>query len=133
VDAVPPESPTARQWTLAAEKVAANPSSTKVEIADLRAAFTGWAAYDADAKTNPLSSELIPLAANLRNLGLIGLGALDILAGGKAASPDWAPEQLRSIEGMEKSIAEVRLVAIRPVQILLNAISSNGSRPKVNK
>ena len=81
---------------------------------------------------NFLSSELIPLSRNLSNLGFIGLRALEYLADGKSAAPDWAPQQLRVIEGMEKPVAEVQLAATRPVRILLNAVSRKHS-PAANK
>jgi hexosaminidase len=128
VDAVPPESPVVRQLERMAEIVASNPGGAKSEIAALRAAFTEWSANDSQIPRNFLTSELIPLSRNLSTLGGIGLRALEFLTGGKPV-PDWAAQQLQEIEAMDKPVAEVRLAAIRPVRILLNAIARNASHP----
>jgi hexosaminidase len=132
VDAVPPESPMVRHLAQMAEKVASNPDAANAEIADLRAAFTGWSANDTQLSANFLTSELIPLSRNLSNLGLIGLRALEVLAGGTVAQ-DWPSQQLQAIDGMEKPVVEVRLAATRPVRILLDAILRSASRPTGNK
>jgi len=133
VDAVPPESPVVRHLARMAEKAVSNPNAANAEIAVLRAAFTGWSANDGQISYNFLTSELIPLSRNLSNLGSIGLQALEVLADGKAAAPDWASRQLQAIKGMEKPVAEVRLAATLPVRILLNAISRDPSHPTANK
>ncbi len=136
VDAVPPESPTVRHLAQKAEKIASNPKASKAQIAELRAAFTEWAANDLQMSDNFLSAELIPLSRNLSNLGFVGLRALEYLVDGKSPAPDWATQQLQVIEAMEKPVAEVQLGAGRPVRILLNRISRNTSRPaaiEVNK
>ena len=129
VDAVPPESPVVRHLTQMAEWVAYHPATAKAEIAELRAALTEWSANDAQMSDNFLTSEIIPLSRNLSNLGSIGLRALEVLADGKSAAPDWAPRQLQAMEAMEKPVAEVQLGAIRPVRILLNAVSRGAGRP----
>jgi hexosaminidase len=133
VDAVPPESPMVRHLAEMAEKATANPASAKPEIVGLRAAFTGWSANDAQMSANFLTSELVALSKNLSNLGSIGLRALEYLADGKSADPDWAARQLQALDGMEKPVAEVRLAATRPVRILLVAIARNASHPTADK
>ena len=133
VDAVPSESPMVRHLMLVAEKVAANPDTARAEIAELRAAFTGWSANAGQVPDNFLTAELIPLSKNLSNLGLIGLRALEYLTDGKPASPDWVAQQIHLIEGMEKPVAEVQLAAARPVRILVNALSQSASRPRTNE
>jgi hexosaminidase len=121
VDAVPPESPVVRHLERMAQKVASGPSGAKAEIAGLRAAFTEWSANDSQIASNFLTSELLPLSKNLSNLGSIGLRALEFLSSGKSIPADWATQQLREIDAMEKPIAEVRLRATGPVRILLSA------------
>jgi hexosaminidase len=133
VDAVPPESPEVRHLEQMAERAASNPRAAKAEIEGLRAAFTEWSVNDGQIAGNFLTSELMPLSNNLSNLGFIGLRALEFLAAGKSASPDWTAEQLQQLDAMEKPIAEVRLAATRPVRILLSAMAGNGSRASVNK
>jgi hexosaminidase len=133
VDAVPPESPMVRHWTQMAEMVAANPETARAEIAELRAAFTGWSANAGQVRDNFLTAELVPLSSNLSNLGSIGLRALEYLTDGKPASPDWVAQQIQTIEGMEKPVAEVQLAATRPVRILINALSPSASGPRTNE
>ena len=123
VDAIPPESPRVRHLTRTAETVAANPKGAKIELAGLRAAFTGWSGTDPQRFDNFLSIELIPVSTNLSNLGSIGLRALEVLADETSVSPDWVSQQMRVIQEMEKPVAEVQLAATRPVCILLDAIS----------
>ena len=128
VDAVPPESAAVRQLERMAEKVASNPTAAIAETADLRAAFTEWAVSDSQLSTDSfLTAELLPLSKNLASVGSIGLHALEFLSAQKSAAPDWAAQQLRALDAMEKPVAEVRLAAIRPVRILLSAIARNAS------
>ena len=125
VDAVPPESPEVRHLDQMAEKVASNPASSTAEAAELRDAFGEWLVNDSHLITgNYLTSELIPLSKNLSELGSLGLRALEFLSNGKLPPPDWARQQLRQIKAMEKPVAEVQLVAVRPVRILLNALGA---------
>jgi hexosaminidase len=129
VDAVPPESPTVRHLERMAQKAVSSPAGAKAEIAGLRAAFTEWSVNDTQINSNFLTSELIPLSRNLSNLGSIGLRALEFISSGNSAPPDWAAQQLQEIGSMEKPVAEVRLAAIGPVRVLLNAIGAGASRP----
>jgi hypothetical protein len=78
---------------------------------------------------NFLTAELMPLSRNLSNLGSIGLRALEYLADGKSAPPDWVAEQLHNLQVLEQPVAEVRLGAGQPVRILLDALSRQASRP----
>jgi len=133
VDADPAESPAVRRLERMALKVASSPGGAKDELAGLRAAFTDWSASDSQFAGNFLTSELNPLSKNLSNLGSIGLRALEFLSSGKSAEPDWAVQQLQALDAMGKPVAEVRLAAIRPVRILLNALAGGASGSTVNK
>jgi hexosaminidase len=129
VDAVPPESPVVRHLAAMARKVTANPDSAKAEMAGLRTAFTVWSTNDSQIRSNFLTSELMPLSKNLSNLGSIGLRALEFISRGKSAPPVWAKQELQEMELMERPVAEVRLAAVRPVRILLNAIAGSAAHP----
>ena len=72
---------------------------------------------------NFLTSELIPLSKNLSNLGSIGLRALEYLADGKSAPPDWVDAATPAPRGMEKPVAEVQLGG-RPAGADLCSITS---------
>jgi hexosaminidase len=121
VDAVPGESPVVRHLERLAQTVVSNPTGAGVEIAELRAAFTVWSTNDGQIASNSLNSELMPLSKNLSELGSLGLQALESLSNGKSVPPDWARQQLQQIKAMEKPVAEVKLAAVRPIRILLNA------------
>jgi hexosaminidase len=105
VDAVRPESETVR----------------RLERADLRTTFQLWA--DNDRRIERLGiGELRGLSKNLSTLGTIGLQALDYLASGKPAPPNWVSEKKKLLEDLEKPNAEVRLAAVRTVRSLLGSL-----------
>ena len=110
-------------WSAGRKKSPQARAGATAEMAGLAAVFTEWSVNAAQIEGNFLTSELIPLSKNLSNLGSIGLRALEYLSGGKSAAPDWAAQQRQAIDSMEKPVAEVRLAAIRPVRILLNAMA----------
>jgi hypothetical protein len=58
----------------------------------------------------------------------MGLRALEYLEAGKAAPEDWVAEQKKALDAMEKPNAEVVLAAVRPVRMLLNAVSRTGNK-----
>ena len=98
----------------------------KAGTAELRRVFTEWAANDAAfqplAQDNTLLAELRNLSKDLSAVGEIGLKALDYLASGKPAPPGWVAAQSVELTRMSKPNAEVMLVAVRPVQSLLEKL-----------
>jgi hypothetical protein len=105
VDAVRPESEPVRH----------------LEQADLRATFRMWADNDRRLKREGMLGELTGLSKNLAALGTIGLQALEYVESGKPAPANWISEQKHALDEMEKPSAEVRLAAVRPVRLLLDA------------
>lgn len=128
VDAVRPESETVRRLEQAVGRAGAD----SAELAELRAGLRQWA--DNDARLGPLAegngfvSELKSLSKTLAAVGSIGLRALEYLEAGKAAPEDWVAEQMKALDAMEKPNAEVVLAAVRPVRMLLNAVSITGNK-----
>jgi len=120
VDAARPESESVR----ALEKAAA-----RGDTAELRRAFSTWAANDAAfeplAEDNALLAELRPLSKDLATAGQIGLKALDYLAAGQAAPPDWLKSQAAELTRMARPDAEVSLAAARPVKALLEKLAAH--------
>ena len=120
VDAVRPESETVRHLEQAAAKAA-------LESAELRFHLRAWAENNTRleplAEGNTRVAELLPLSGNLAAVGAIGLEALEVLRGGKTAGRDWIAARRHTLDELGKPMAEVSLAAVRPVRILLDAIS----------
>ena len=89
-------------------------------MAELRATLTAWAQND--ARLHP-QGELAELSKNLSILGAIGLQTLEYLRSRQAPPNGWIEQQLAALDEMEKPAAEVKLAAVRPVRILLEAAS----------
>jgi hexosaminidase len=111
VDAARPESESVRALELAARNM--SPS----DITLLKETFTRWAANDALfqplAAGNALLAELLPLSKDLSYLGSAGLALLS-----HQPPPSDLDAQLTRIARPQ---AELRLAAVRPVKILLDA------------
>ncbi len=124
-DAARPESESVRALELAAARVAAGPAVATADMATLRVQFSRWAANDRDfqplADANALLDELKPISRDLSAVGALGLKLLDTLAAGQAAPPDWLAAQEAELTRMSKPDADLRLAAVRPVKILLDA------------
>ncbi len=94
--------------------------------------FTEWRANKAQLEplldSNFLLNEAAPLSENLSKTGAIGLKALQFLESGERAPADWVAEQKQELSRMEKPIAEVVLAAVRPVRILVDAVSQGMPR-----
>jgi hexosaminidase len=127
VDAARPESESVRALELAAKRLAANPGDA-ADAAYLREQFTVWAANDARfaplAQGDSLLEEAKPLSVDLAALGNSGLRLLDAMAGGQPLPSDWLAQQGAELTRMQRPAAEVRLAAVRPVKVLLDAAAA---------
>ncbi|MFY9726516.1 MAG: family 20 glycosylhydrolase [Bryobacteraceae bacterium] len=125
VDAARPESESVRALELAAARVAANPAAAVADVVTLRAQFTRWATNDRDfqplAEANSLLEELKPISRDLSYVGLLGLRLLDVVGAGQPAPSDWLATQDAELKRMLEPDADLRLAAVRPVKILLDA------------
>jgi len=121
VDAARPESEPVYRLELAAQ------SGTPADRAMLRSRFREWVANDARFQAmvggSPYLPELVPLSANLKTVGEIGLQALGYLDAGQAAPADWVTRESYALDALEQPVAEVVLAAVRPVRLLLGALS----------
>jgi hypothetical protein len=111
VDAARPESEEIRALELAAKRMSPQ------DVALLRETFTRWAGNDALfqplAENNALLVELKPVSKDLAYLGTAGLALL-----AHTAPPSDLDAQLTRIARPQ---AELRLAAVRPIRILLDA------------
>ena len=78
-----------------------------------------------------LLRELIPISQDLAVLGSIGLKALDCLEAGHPAPDGWIVAQRQLLEKIEQPKAEVSIAAVRPVRILLDALSRQDADNKL--
>jgi hexosaminidase len=119
VDAVRPESESVRHLEQAVRKI-----NSPAALAELEVTLTAWSENDSRLKPAP---ELASLSRNLSALGSIGLRALEYLRIGTVPPDAWVSRQMQALKEMEPPNAEVMLSAVRPVRLLLEAVSAKDS------
>jgi len=129
IDAVYPESDTAREFAALVQAYAQSGYKDKVAEVQIRNWLTLW--RDNDAKLHPLLQqsallqENTPISQNLAMLGAAGLQALDYLDRGQPEPDLWKTQQLTVIEQAKKPVAGLLLVVAAPVQQLVEASNHN--------
>ena len=137
VDAVRPESATARQFADAVDELVANAAKPGSE-ARIKDILKHW--RDNQIELQPqfekslLLKEVAPLSQNLSALGAAGLAALDYLDRGEAAPPEWVTQQLAVVEQARKPQAQLLIAVAPPVEKLIQASagqagSNSGAHP----
>lgn len=128
VDAVPPESDTARQFHNLAAKIATGKASPD-DWRQARQWLTLW--HENDAKLQPslgrsdLTQDLVPVSHNLSQVAEIGLQALDALQNGTPTQITARQQTLTALKAAEKPQA-VLLQSIGPsVELLVLATKTN--------
>ncbi len=131
-DAARPESESVRDLGEWLAHSLSDPAQHRRELEAIHIAFTEWSVNASLLRpifeSNTLLAEAAPLAENLSKTGVIGLKALQYLESGERAPADWAAEQKQALALMEKPLAEVSLAAVRPVRILVEAVSQSTAR-----
>ncbi|MBS1803386.1 MAG: family 20 glycosylhydrolase [Acidobacteria bacterium] len=124
VDAVPPESETARQFSnLVKAIVAGNASQEQWQTA--KQWLTEW--RDNDAKLQPtlknsdITGELGPLSQTVAQVSTIGLRALDDLQSKRAANASAHQSDLQTLKEAKKPQAVLRNMIVAPVEALVQA------------
>ena len=124
VDAVRPESATARQFADSVNALVAGASKPGVE-ASVRSLLSRW--RDNQVELQPifdrslLLKEVAPISQSLSALGASGLAALDYLDRGETASADWVTQQLAVVEQAKKPQAQLLIVVTPAVEKLIQA------------
>jgi hexosaminidase len=125
IDAVSPESDTARHFSDLVQTFAQSGYKDQAAETQIRSWLTTW--LDNDAKLHPLLEQSFflqedePLSQNLSALGAAGLQALDYLDKGQPAPDGWKTQQLAVIEQAKTRQADVLLMVVAPVQQLVEA------------
>jgi hexosaminidase len=124
VDAVPPESETARRFNQLAKLIAAGNASPQ-QWQEAQLSLTLW--RDNDAKLEPslraseLTAELIPLSKSLSQVAAVGLQALDELKNHRAVSADVREKNLQMLKAAEKPQAVLLDEVVPSVELLVQA------------
>jgi hexosaminidase len=137
VDAVRPESATARQFADSVSALVAGGSRPGTE-ARIRALLSRW--RDSQVQLQPmfekslLLKEVAPFSQNLSALGATGLAALDYLDRGEPAPAAWVAQQLAVVAQAKKPQVQLMLVVAPAVEKLVQAsagqaASSSSSLP----
>ena len=127
VDAVPPDSNTARDFNnLVAAIVAGTASPDEWQKAKDQLAL--W--RDNDAKLQPslkqseITAELIPVSQTLAQVSAIGLRALDDLQNHRVADPATTQTDTQTLKAAEKPQAVLRNMIVAPVEALVKAAAA---------
>jgi hexosaminidase len=125
IDAVSPESDTARHFSDLVQTFAQSGYKDQAAETQIRSWLTTW--RDNDAKLHSLLEQSFflqedePLSQNLSALGAAGLQALDYLDKGQPAPDAWKTQQLALIEQAKTRQADVLLMVVAPIQQLVEA------------
>jgi hexosaminidase len=126
VDAVPPESETARQFNELAKLIVAGNASSQ-QWQEAQAWLTLWRDNDAKLQSSlggsELTVELIPLSQSLSRVAAIGLQALDDLKNHRAIDADAKQKNLLLLKAAEKPQSVVLDKVVPSVESLVQASS----------
>ena len=124
VDAVRPESATARQFADAVNELVANAAKPGSE-AWIKDILKHWRENQAELQPqfekSLLLKEVAPLSQNLSALGAAGLAALYYIDRGEAAPPEWVTQQREVVEQARKPQAQLLIAVVPPVEKLIQA------------
>jgi hexosaminidase len=127
VDAVPPESNSAREFRDLVELIVAGKASPE-EWARAKARLTMW--RDNDAKLQPtlkassITAELAPVSQTLAQVSAIGLRALDDLQNHRVPESATTESDSQTLKSAEKPQVALRDMVVPPVEMLVKAAAS---------
>jgi hexosaminidase len=124
VDAVRPESATARQFAEAVNEFTGGAARPGTE-ARIREMLNRWRNNQAELQPqfekSLLLKEVAPVSQSLSALGAAGLTALDYLDRGELAPAAWATEQLALVDQAKKAQAQLLIMVAPSVEKLIQA------------
>lgn len=125
IDAVSPESDTARQFRDLVETFLQSGYKDQAAEAQIRAWLTSWRSNDGKLHSlldqSFLLREDAPLSINLSALGAAGLQSLDFLDKSQPSPDSWRAQTLARIEEAKKRMADLLLMPAAQVQRLVEA------------
>ena len=124
VDAVPPESERARQFSNLAKAIASG-SASQEQWQLAKQWLTEWRDNDAKLqptlKTSDITAELEPLSQQVSQVAAIGLRALDDLQNHHAADAAATQNDIQTLKAAQKPQAVLRDMIVSPVEVLVQA------------
>ncbi|HET9741264.1 MAG TPA: family 20 glycosylhydrolase [Terriglobales bacterium] len=124
-DAVPPESLSARDFSVLVDQILGG-SASQDEIAKARDLMQRWKFNPEQLTPAFQNSEILNadagLSQNLSAAATIGLQALDFYTQHATAQPGWSDGQVAQLEQMKKPQAELLLMIVAPVEKLVQAV-----------
>jgi hexosaminidase len=128
VDAVLPESETARRFGDMVDKVVADQAGSQDELLIIRKKLEVW--RDNALELEPvlersyLLKEIIPLSKMVTGLTTTGIEALNCLHGQQGPEQTWKEKAARIIERAEKPQAEMLIAIVAPIKKLVEATNA---------
>lgn len=122
VDAVHPESRTARNFSMMVDELIAGHANEDT-AQSIRMLLLTW--QDSQAKLRPLESqsfllkEVVPLSQNLSAVAAAGLQALDYLDRQQQPPDEWKAEQMSLLHEAEQPKAQLLLMVVPPIEKLV--------------
>ncbi|MGH9683560.1 MAG: beta-N-acetylhexosaminidase [Candidatus Acidiferrales bacterium] len=134
VDAVPPESEAARDFSETVNAFVASKFTDVTAEAELHNTFASWQENDAQLlptiEGNSLLRELAPVSRNLALLGAAGLQALNYIDNKEPAPDGWKAAQLAIINQAKAPQADVLLAVASSVEALIQDSASAPTAPR---
>jgi hypothetical protein len=130
VDAVYPESDTARSFRDLVQNYIRSGDKDKAAAGLIRSSLKTW--QDNDSGLHPLLEqsfllhEVMPLSSNLSALAAAGLQALDYLDKSEPSPESWRTQQLMLVEQGKTPTADLLLMVVAPIQQLIEASGGPG-------
>jgi hexosaminidase len=124
IDAVYPESDTARQFAALVQSFAQSGGKDQNAEAQIRSSLLMW--RDNDAKLQPVMSQSFllqedePISKNLAAVAAAGLQALDYLDKAQAPPSDWRAQQQATTNQAKKPVAGLLLMVAGPIEQLVD-------------
>jgi hexosaminidase len=135
VDAVRPESATARRFADLVNTLAAGGARPGVEE-QIRGLLSRWRDNQVELQSlfekSLLLKEIAPLSQNLSALGAAGLAALHYLDHSEKAPVAWVTEQLAFVEQAKKPQAQLLILVAPSIQKLIEASSGRTASPALS-
>lgn len=133
VDAVHPESDTARQFAAMVDRLLNHSSSSSAADLDaIKSWLSLWQgndqALEPALQNNSLLTEVIPLSQTLQSVAAAGLQALEYLGRDGRAPAGWRSQQLAILQEAEKPQAELLNMIVPSVEKLVTVTTAESSR-----
>ena len=129
VDAVPPESETARRFTQLVHRALKDPAGSQEDIQRIREHLNLWAGNQVQLKPITRQSfllhEIEPLAEIVLELCAKGLQALDYIVTGEIPSKEWHSESVGLMGRSGKPMAEMTVAIVPAIEMLIEAAKAN--------